>query len=49
MMDVYAILRDGNIYAVELNYISAKEKRDDLDVRFWGLFTIEKMRLEVAK
>lgn len=46
---VYAILRDGNLYAVETSESEAQEKRGDLDVRFWGLFTVEKMKLEAAQ
>lgn len=45
-MKVYGIFREDTLYCVELNIDDANAKRDDLDVRFFGLFTVKPMEIK---
>ena len=48
-MIVYGIFREDTLYCVELNIGDAYEKRDDLDKRYFGLFTVRSMKIEEVK
>ena len=45
-MIVYAIFREDDLYEVQTDLDYAKQRREHLDLSYFGLFTIKPMKLE---